>query len=125
MLLGSEILALEAEYPHMFYHYPVLSQPPANGWLGGRGWVTAGHIRDALLAGAARCGCTELLLGEQHGFRRTAFVCGTDGFVDTVCGDKVRLPPTLASGGKEQKLQGPVRGLLRELGYETTEVTRM
>ena len=89
VLLGAEIDSLQAAHPHTFYHYPVLSQPPPNGWVGGRGWVTSERVREALAATAARRGTA---LHREHE-RRAALVCGTDGFVDTVCGDKVRLPP--------------------------------
>lgn len=110
ILLGSELDALAAKHPERLEHYPILSQPPPD-WIGGVGHVTVQDLGRALRnAGTPQ--------------RRMALVCGTDGFLETVCGDKIRLPAQTASESP-RKVQGPVRGLLRDLGYATEEVTRM
>eukprot|EP00521_Asterionellopsis_glacialis_P012176 CAMPEP_0195305072 /NCGR_PEP_ID=MMETSP0707-20130614/35622_1 /TAXON_ID=33640 /ORGANISM="Asterionellopsis glacialis, Strain CCMP134" /LENGTH=213 /DNA_ID=CAMNT_0040369085 /DNA_START=40 /DNA_END=681 /DNA_ORIENTATION=- len=49
------------------------------------------------------------------------FVCGTDGFVETWGGPIGRAPP-LANGKKGPKIQGPLVGLLKEAGYDESEV---
>ena len=50
-------------------------------------------------------------------------VCGTDGFLDTVCGGKERID--MGQGRKKKKVQGPVNGLLRSLGYQEHMVYKM
>ena len=49
------------------------------------------------------------------------FVCGTDGFRDMWAGPIARAPP-LADGSKGPKIQGPLTGILREAGYEASDV---
>jgi len=48
-------------------------------------------------------------------------VCGTDGFVDWWAGPVGRAPAT-DDGKKGPKIQGPLLGLLRDAGYEESEV---
>lgn len=48
-------------------------------------------------------------------------VCGTDGFVDWWAGPVGRAPPK-ADGAKGPKIQGPLLGLLRDAGYDESEV---
>ena len=48
-------------------------------------------------------------------------VCGTDGFVDWWSGPVARGPPK-EDGTKGAKIQGPLLGLLRDAGYDESEV---
>eukprot|EP00591_Stephanopyxis_turris_P009708 CAMPEP_0195528342 /NCGR_PEP_ID=MMETSP0794_2-20130614/30438_1 /TAXON_ID=515487 /ORGANISM="Stephanopyxis turris, Strain CCMP 815" /LENGTH=295 /DNA_ID=CAMNT_0040659465 /DNA_START=202 /DNA_END=1089 /DNA_ORIENTATION=- len=48
-------------------------------------------------------------------------VCGPDGFVDTWAGPVGRAPPK-ADGTKGAKIQGPLLGILKEAGYDASEV---
>jgi len=48
-------------------------------------------------------------------------VCGTDGFVDWWAGPVGRAPST-DDGKKGPKIQGPLLGLLRDAGYDESEV---
>ena len=50
-------------------------------------------------------------------------VCGTDGFLETVCGGHVRV--AVEGRKKKKKLQGPLKGLLREAGFESAHVTKL
>lgn len=50
-------------------------------------------------------------------------ICGKDGFVSTWAGPILRIKPDPNKGiYKKQKLQGPVGGILRQLGYDETQV---
>lgn len=49
------------------------------------------------------------------------FVCGTDGFRDMWAGPTARAPP-LADGSKGPKIQGKLQGILKEAGYESSDV---
>lgn len=46
-------------------------------------------------------------------------VCGTDGFVETIAGPITRV---ITDSGKKKKMQGPLGGLLAELGYSAPMV---
>jgi cytochrome-b5 reductase len=52
--------------------------------------------------------------------RAMVLVCGKDGFVGTWAGPLVRIPAS--PGVKKQKLQGPVGGFLKKLGYDEHQV---
>jgi hypothetical protein len=47
------------------------------------------------------------------------FVCGTDPFLETVCGPKVRLE------GQHKKEQGPTTGLLGDAGFNPEMVFKL
>ena len=49
-------------------------------------------------------------------------VCGTDGFVAAWAGPMVRVPEDPAQNIKKQKLQGPVGGVLCDLGFTASQV---
>lgn len=84
-------------------HY-VLSQPSSE-WTGGKGRISRNDI-DFLPQPAS-----DVLI----------MVCGRDGFVDTVSGMTVRGPPKPGQK-KGPKVQGPVKGLLKERGYSESMV---
>lgn len=49
------------------------------------------------------------------------FVCGRDGFVSTWGGAVCRAPPQ-PDGSKGPKIQGPLLGVLKEAGYDASQV---
>ena len=50
-------------------------------------------------------------------------VCGTDGFLEHVCGDKAKVP--VEGSDKVRKVQGGLRGLLKEVGFVKEQVTKL
>ena len=52
-----------------------------------------------------------------------AVVCGTDGFLETVCGGHVRV--TVPSISKKKKQQGPILGFLGSSGWTKEQVTKL
>jgi hypothetical protein len=52
-----------------------------------------------------------------------AIVCGTDGFLETVCGQHVRV--AIPQRVKKKKLQGPLSGLLKEAGWTKEQVSKL
>ena len=49
-------------------------------------------------------------------------VCGTDGFRDALAGPTTRAPPDPVTGKRGKKEQGPLKGMLAELGYRAEHV---
>jgi hypothetical protein len=49
-------------------------------------------------------------------------VCGKDEFIGTVCGQMERVT---VAGQKANKLQGPLKGILAELGFRSSEVHKL
>eukprot|EP00038_Savillea_parva_P007199 m.168556 g.168556 ORF g.168556 m.168556 type:complete len:338 (-) comp12972_c0_seq1:60-1073(-) len=113
VLMGHELDALAATHPDRIQHYPLLDDPPNDwpAWPNRSGRITADDI-------------VHVLSRVEGGLPspRTALVCGPDGFLDAVCGDKITLP---CQGGGERLVQGPVRGILSKMGYQKEEVTRL
>lgn len=93
-----------ALYPSRFRVVHALSQPQhPTDWCGPERHV--GRVDFRLLQGCL----------PRPSPRTLAVVCGTDGFLEVVCGDKVRVPEP--GGANVRKLQGPVRGMLAQLGF--------
>ena len=107
ILLRSDIEQLRAARGAGVFVRHVLSQPPP-GWDGGRGRVAAADIRAAI---AAHCGPNRMVI-----------VCGKDEFIGTVCGQMERVT---VAGQKANKLQGPLKGILAELGFRSSEVHKL
>ena len=57
----------------------------------------------------------------SYGKATMIFVCGTDGFRDMWAGSIARAPP-LPDGSKGPKIQGDLLGVLKEAGYEASDV---
>mmetsp|Transcript_17093 Transcript_17093/g.25821 ORF Transcript_17093/g.25821 Transcript_17093/m.25821 type:complete len:87 (+) Transcript_17093:66-326(+) len=43
-------------------------------------------------------------------------VCGADGFLETICGDKQMI--TIPGTTYQKKVRGPITGLLGQLGFD-------
>ena len=98
---------LVAAHPTRLVVHHTLTAPPA-GWRGltGRGTV---EMARAALPPPKGDGSTMVL------------VCGTDGFVST-WGGPVGRAPKKADGSKGAKIQGPLTGLLADVGFAESEV---
>jgi cytochrome-b5 reductase len=103
ILLREELEALATKYPERFSAFFTLSKPPST-WQGGRGWIDASMVRDNLPPPSATM---------------KVFVCGTDGFLETVCGPKVRVE------GQHAKIQGPTTGVLGDVGFDAEMVHKL
>jgi cytochrome-b5 reductase len=95
ILLKSRIDALAAKHPKQFKVLYLLDKPPAN-WKGGSGYVTAAMLKETMPTP-----------NEKH----LVLVCGPPGMMEAV------------SGGKAKDFtQGELKGVLRQLGYNASEV---
>jgi len=97
ILLKNELDSLAAKHPNRLkVYYMVDTAPAKGGWNGGVGFIAAKVIKERI-AGPS---------GDNM-----VFVCGPPGFYNVV------------SGGKTPDYQqGPLTGLLKELGYTESQV---
>ncbi|KAL1916752.1 uncharacterized protein VTP21DRAFT_5456 [Calcarisporiella thermophila] len=96
ILLRKEIDELQRRYPERLRVYYTLERPPAAGWIGGIGWVNEKILKENLPPPHPR----SLIL-----------VCGPDGMVHHVAGEKAR-----------DLSQGKLGGILCGLGYMENHV---
>lgn len=109
-LLQDRIDGWVAALPHFFCSHTALSRPrDATAWRAAGGWV--GRINLHFLRGLLPKPSPSVLV----------LVCGTDGFLETVCGGLVRI--TEPGATKATKLQGPIAGILGELGFGSAGAT--
>jgi cytochrome-b5 reductase len=94
VLLKTELDQLAARHPNFQVHY-VLQQAPPN-WTGSTGFVTKELLRSKL---------------PPPGPDACIFVCGPPPMMNAISGDKM-----------PDKSQGPVQGILKELGYDNSSV---
>mmetsp|Transcript_20300 Transcript_20300/g.33195 ORF Transcript_20300/g.33195 Transcript_20300/m.33195 type:complete len:310 (-) Transcript_20300:41-970(-) len=94
VLLRDELDALQYLYPSFKVYY-TLDQPP-RGWKMGKGFVSAEMIKNHLPSASDDC---------------LMFICGPKGLVSLVAGEK---------GAKNS--QGPLQGILEELGFTKEQV---
>lgn len=104
ILMRDELDALAAAHPDRLSVAYSLTAPPSH-WAGPVGRGSASIARAALPPAAD---------GSM------VLVCGTDGFVETWAGALERV--AASPGVRKQKLQGPVGGVLAELGYASEQV---
>ena len=117
ILLGDEIAALETEYPLQFQNTFVLSSQC--GRISENDVAEdAPFISPSFSGGRGSSGEEEEEEDACH-----VVVCGTDGFLDTVCGPLVRV--TVEGKAKKRKTQGPLKGLLRSAGFDASQVTKL
>lgn len=110
ILMKDDLDRMAAEHPDQFSVMYSLTGPDVpEEWDGERGRGDLDMVKRALPPPAGGDGSTMIL------------VCGTDGFVDTWGGPVCRGPPKV-DGSKGPKIQGPLLGLLKEAGYDETEV---
>ena len=107
ILMRTELDELSRDHPGRFSVTYSLTQPPGS-WQGdtGRGSTSL---------------ATRALPNSSSG-DVMVMVCGTDGFVETWAGALERVPADAATGRKKQKLQGPVGGFLKDLGFREEQV---
>ena len=84
---------------------------PEDDWEGFRGRGSIDMARQALPPPSST----------TDGRKTMVFVCGTDGFRDMWAGPIARAPP-LADGSKGPKIQGPLLGILKDAGYDASDV---
>lgn len=101
ILLKQELDTLVEEHKGRFKVMYVLEQPPSEDWQGPRGRVTANMVDSMLLK--------KNDTGQSH--RRLVFVCGPDGMLNSVCGQRAR-----------DYTQGSLTGMLAQLGLTSDEV---
>eukprot|EP00586_Coscinodiscus_wailesii_P005794 CAMPEP_0172483172 /NCGR_PEP_ID=MMETSP1066-20121228/10053_1 /TAXON_ID=671091 /ORGANISM="Coscinodiscus wailesii, Strain CCMP2513" /LENGTH=301 /DNA_ID=CAMNT_0013246885 /DNA_START=132 /DNA_END=1037 /DNA_ORIENTATION=- len=110
ILMREELDRLAAIHPDRFsVTYSLTGDETPADWKGERGRGSVEMAREALPPPADADGSTMI------------FVCGKDGFVETWGGLVTRGPPK-TPGGKGPKVQGPLLGILREAGYDASEV---
>ncbi len=97
IILRSELDHLQSDNPNIEILH-ILSSPSPQ-WIGYKGRIN----RDILRAELPESGSDTLI-----------YVCGPPGMMEAVCGDK--LP---------NKEQGPLVGILKELGYDGDEISRL
>lgn len=86
-----------------FRCFNILSQPSPR-WPGAVGRVDTAALKEHL---------------PQPGPSTMLLVCGTDGFVETVCGAREKIT---GPDGQVKKVQGELRGILSQLGYDQSMV---
>lgn len=97
ILLRKELQALENVFPRRFRVFYTLDKPP-KGWNGETGFVTKELLKEVM---------PEPKLGTDI----KLFVCGPPGMMKAVSGPK-----------KSPKDQGELSGILKELGYDQSQV---
>ena len=111
ILMRKELDELAKQHPDRFsvkYSLTGKSGPPEN-WDGYTGRGSVEMAKEALPPPSDGESTTMI------------FVCGTDGFRDMWSGPIARAPP-LADGSKGPKVEGPLKGILKEAGYKESDV---
>lgn len=108
ILMRTELDLLAEDFPRRFSVSYSLTGSPKKGWTGHVGRGSVPMVREALPPHTAD-GETMIL------------ICGTDGFIQTWGGSIARAPPK-ADGSKGPKIQGPLLGILKDAGYDASEV---
>lgn len=109
ILMRADLDAMAKAHPDRFFvSYSLTALPAPEDWEGFSGRGDAAMVA-AALPPPTLDGSTQIL------------VCGTDGFVAT-WGGAVGRAPNKPDGSKGGKVQGPLRGLLAEAGFEAAEV---
>ncbi|KAL7545245.1 hypothetical protein ACHAWF_008596 [Thalassiosira exigua] len=110
ILMRRELDELARRHPGRFsVSYSLTGGRVPEGWSGYTGRGTVEMAKEALPPPSGD-GRTTMVL-----------VCGTDGFRDRWAGPIARAPP-LADGTKGPKIQGPLLGILKEAGYDASDV---
>ena len=108
ILMKEELDRYAREFPDRFaVTYSLTGDKLPNDWNGCTGRGSVDMARRAL--------------PPPSGDGTMIFVCGTDGFRDMWAGPVVRGPPQ-EDGSKGPKIQGPLLGLLRDAGYDASQV---
>ena len=113
ILMKEELDALAKSHGDKLQITYSLTQPPppaalpaaSSPWSGATGRGTVALAREAL---------------PRPGHGMLVMVCGTDGFVETWAGAITRLKDPVT--GKKTKIQGPLKGILKEAGFDESMV---
>jgi cytochrome-b5 reductase len=110
--MKEELDRLAREHPDRFsVRYSLTGKNAREDWDGFRGRGSVHMALQSLPPPSSREKNTKTMI----------FVCGTDGFRDMWAGPIARAPP-LPDGSKGPKIQGPLLGLLKDAGYEASDV---
>lgn len=96
ILLKQQLEELENTYPQRFRAFYVLDNPPKE-WVGGAGYITKELLKQ--------------VLPEPKTENIKVFVCGPNGLMKSISGDK-----------KSPRDQGELVGILKDLGYSQDQV---
>ncbi|RKU44566.1 NADH-cytochrome b5 reductase [Coniochaeta pulveracea] len=96
ILLKNQLEELENTYPQRFRAFYVLDKPPKE-WVGQSGYITKDLLKQ--------------VLPEPKSENIKVFVCGPNGLMNMICGDK-----------KSPRDQGELVGYLKDLGYSQDQV---
>eukprot|EP00584_Thalassiosira_punctigera_P010634 CAMPEP_0172536676 /NCGR_PEP_ID=MMETSP1067-20121228/8412_1 /TAXON_ID=265564 ORGANISM="Thalassiosira punctigera, Strain Tpunct2005C2" /NCGR_SAMPLE_ID=MMETSP1067 /ASSEMBLY_ACC=CAM_ASM_000444 /LENGTH=323 /DNA_ID=CAMNT_0013321805 /DNA_START=25 /DNA_END=996 /DNA_ORIENTATION=+ len=111
ILIRDELDRMATEHPGRFsVTYSLTGGNVSKDWKGFTGRGSVEMARKALPPPSAKDGQSTMV-----------FVCGTDGFRDMWAGPIARAP-SKADGSKGPKIQGPLLGVLKDAGYDATDV---
>eukprot|EP00581_Thalassiosira_minuscula_P019988 CAMPEP_0183714250 /NCGR_PEP_ID=MMETSP0737-20130205/8840_1 /TAXON_ID=385413 /ORGANISM="Thalassiosira miniscula, Strain CCMP1093" /LENGTH=278 /DNA_ID=CAMNT_0025943157 /DNA_START=154 /DNA_END=990 /DNA_ORIENTATION=- len=111
ILMKEELDALANQHPDRFsVKYSLTGNKIREDWDGYRGRGSVEMVKAALPPPSSSDGKSTMI-----------FICGTDGFRDMWGGPIARAPP-LADGSKGPKIQGPLLGVLKDGGYDASDV---
>ena len=117
IILKNEINEFEKIHPLQFKSYVLLSQKESSGDDDDLSVYGAGRIQLHNLMN------TDIIPKPTLNNDTHAIVCGTDGFLNTVCGGHVRID--VPGQIKKKKQQGELLGLLNEVGWLKENVTKL
>lgn len=98
ILLKAELDTLQRQHPDRLQILYVLERAPSD-WTGEHGWVSESMIRNMI---------------KKEDLRRLIFVCGPEGMLAHVSGQRAR-----------DFSQGPVTGILGKMGFTSKEVWKL
>ena len=122
LLMQTELdaMVVDGKEKNSFQHLSILSQPPPSlskdVYVSGR--LELAHLTAMNLTGGGVQPTTEEERSGKH-----VIVCGTDDFLQTVCGPHVRID--VEGQIKKKKQQGPLLGLLKEAGFVKNNVSKL
>lgn len=111
ILMREELDKLAREHPdRLIVNYSLTGPNIRNDWEGYRGRGSVEMAKQTLPQPSAVDGKSTMV-----------FVCGMDGFRDMWAGPIARAPP-LPDGSKGPKIQGPLLGIMKDAGYDASNV---
>jgi len=112
ILMRDELDKLAKDHPDQFFvKYSLTGENVPKEWDGYTGRGSVDMAQQALPPPSAEDGTQSTMI----------FVCGTDGFRDMWAGPVARAPPK-SDGSKGPKIQGPLLGVLKDAGYDASDV---
>ena len=136
MLMGYELGQMQGKFPLRFAHINLYSQPLTDirmyigdtighGSLHSPAKISALYCRPPWFPPSSVVEDENETAGDSSEGRENVHVvvCGTDGFLEHVCGDKAKVP--VDGSAAARKVQGEVQGLLKEVGFVKEQVTKL